>query len=234
MSVPWAATLDVDPESDRALFFRRLAAVVELPGEVRHAVESLRDVDHELLLKRLPEVEAAMKTVHNLANPSSQFLNNITDATLDGLEHCSSLLHIQCPERVPDTATLDGIRQSLSELVEEVIRAKDLDQELQSFLFDHLSEMLRAMQDFRFRGVKPLEQATQRAVGNCVVRHDIAENATKHSLGKRFFELLSRLLVVLSVAHTGYQLAVPFLPELPPGEEKPPIVVITENQLPPD
>jgi hypothetical protein len=228
MGAAIAVALGVKFEEDEALFFRRLTQFMELPGEVRGAVGELDNVDPDVLLKRLPEVENKLSMFYSLKSPCAGFMGAVSDTVLDSLEVCSSMLHLHRPEPVPTKEQLDEIRESLSTLLDDVQAADKLSFEIRSFLASHLHDMLWAVDEFAIGGTKPLERAVQWTIGDLTVHRELAKATEKEKLGKRFFETMSKVLIVLSVLHTGYQLTEAAVPALQPTHD-PEVIVIDSN-----
>jgi hypothetical protein len=228
MGTAMAVALGVTFEEDAALFFRRLTQFLELPPEVRRAVGELTNADPGVLLKRLPEVEDKLGMFYSLRSPCQGFMNAVNDTVLDSLEVCSSMLHLHRPEPVPSDEQLADIRDSLSSLLEDLRSAEGLSSEIRSFLLTHLYDMLWAVDEFAIGGTKPLERAVQWTIGDLTVHRELAKATEKEPLGKRFFDTMSKVLIVLSVLHTGYQLTESIVPSLQPANTPQVIVVDTD------
>lgn len=151
----------------------------------------------------------------------AQFLD---EETMQSLAMASFLLHTLRPEPQPSADQLDEIAESLSQLRAEVVGG-GADPKLKAYLLEHLHEMLRAVDLVRVGGPGVLEAASERAVGGLVARPELRAQAN-HPFAKRFFLILSHVLVVLQVLQAGTELVSWAAPSLPPGDEKPTIVVV--------
>lgn len=226
MGAAWGNVLQVIDSNNVALLLERLAVVIGLPAAIRREAEQL-DLEVAVLLKRLPDVERAFSNIH-LGGQLADFIRPISEATLDNLEVCSSMLHSFRPEVVPGQDELQKLSDSLAELTVEVAES-ELDPDLRGFLLEHSHQMLRAVEEFRIAGSEPMKRAAQRAVGELVLRPELRKKAESSSAGKRFSDLLTKMLLLLTVVHTGFELAQPFVPALAPGEDKPPIVIVRDD-----
>jgi hypothetical protein len=226
MGVAWANTFNLNYPNDLAPLLERLAFVIRMPAQIREQV-ALLNLDANVLLKRLPEVEEALTRLQ-LGAPLGQFLAPITEATLDNLEVCSAMLHQFRPEVIPSQDDLSDLSESIKELLDEVIAAV-VDSDLKSYLAEHLHDMLSAISDYRINGSVGVRHAVERAVGELALRREIQEGLESDEHGKRFWRILTNVLLVLNLLDTGVKLGTTFIPALDAGD-KPATVIVVETR----
>ncbi len=160
----WASVLDIE-EGDLAGLTRGLGYVLNMPEQVKAQINDIQDVDHDLMLRHMHKVEAALsRSILSLNEAVAHVHAQYNEATLLSLELCSDALHRRRAERVVADDDLKRIDEEISKLVDEV-RSSKLDQDLRDFLLTHLAEMHQAVGDVRIRGSIALEEVLDRTCG---------------------------------------------------------------------
>jgi hypothetical protein len=200
VGLPLGQYLGADYPNEMAPLLRSLADVYALPDQIRYEVKFLPIPDTTVLLKRLSEVETAFGRM-TLNQNLRQFNDQISDAAMDNLDTCASMLRQLGTFAVVDESTLSKIRDQVAALLEEVLADSDaLGTALFEQLIGHLYEMLRAIDTYKVTGAGPIVRSAERAVGAIVV--DIVNGGDKlarHSLGKKLGIVAAGVLMTLNI-----------------------------------
>jgi hypothetical protein len=207
----WRDVLDAESSSDAQLL-EKLAAVYRLPSEIRDRVALLPDVNSDQLVEWLPEIESVF-TAHGLASNWSQYSQPITPTAMYGLKTCSNLLN--APGRDPELSNdvLGDLVHRARELLDDVLAAPELDDDVRSFLAESLVDVLRALEDYKISGIVVLDRAVDASAGR-FVRSDMSR-AEKTEPGNRVLRFLGGLLLLLNVMHTGHAVVDEYTNRLP-------------------
>ncbi len=155
----WSELLLVPPDNRSALLFC-LAEVLTLPAEIRKRVESDSSIGHEVYLKWLPSVEAALSILH-LDQQWAQCIDKFDASVIYGIEVVDELLSRTQAEQTLDTDQLKQIHDEVSSLLKEVYAAADLDPAIRNFIIHHLEAVERAILNYRLRGAAPLRREVE-------------------------------------------------------------------------
>src|SRR5437016_5039480 len=102
----------------------------------------------------------------------------LTDGVMLSLEMCSEALHQHRPEH--HAGDLTSLREAIVALDEE-LQASSVDDELKEFLNRLVRAMLRAVDEYPFRGQDGLQSVFEQAVGALTrVRGDLAARTVEH------------------------------------------------------
>ncbi|WP_214107831.1 hypothetical protein [Acrocarpospora catenulata] len=170
----WAKVLGIRAD-DLPEFVRRFGLLVSLPGQIRAEVDALEDVDPDMLLRHLPDVEAALE--ESLASPNAALGNVFAkyDSTaLFALEACSDYLHRRRAESVISDDGLKEIVEKTRELIDYVLQS-DIPDDLKTFLLTRLREIEQAVQDIQIRGTQALVDVLERTAGALAMRPGLYE-----------------------------------------------------------
>lgn len=193
----WAAILGV-PKDNRCLLLSRVGHVMALPGAIKSEIEQLDNVNHNLYLKWLPNVESSF-SILNLQIQWKQFIERFNSETTYGIEICGDELSRNRPEKTADPESLQILLNDVNALLAELHEHK-LPPELQNFIFEHLWLVKNAVEEYKIRGIHPLEAEVERLTG-AIVRNPAVWSRTKDSdFGKQFWKVMGRLAIITTVA----------------------------------
>lgn len=148
----WAEVLMVPSKSPEFLF--EVATLARVVGQIRQRVEALpENIDSETPLEFYSQVEAvAARFSHLPAMNMGQSLQDFGDAGLASIRACASTLaYFERPnEVVIDEDRLDGLRQAVNELIEDVEKSEDLDGQIRRILLRLLLQVRQALDEYRF------------------------------------------------------------------------------------
>lgn len=199
--------------------------VLQLPPEIQFQIRELDDqsFDPDLTMRWYGPVQNALAGSLFMAGQAQHVVAKYGGEDLTSLESCSFVLHRFRREPVPEEDERSAIKEMLDELVAELSENTDLDKSLRDFLLIHARDMSRAFSDFFIIGSAGLRTQYEQVLGALVLRLDVSsyiQEAAKDeadSPGKRFWAILGRIALILSMATNIYTLGASHLPELLPG-----------------
>jgi len=200
----WALLLHVE-SNDTPTLLRRLARVLEVPALIRERVARQQSVNRALLLEWMPSVELALSNV-TLGGPWKSFLGHFDEKTMYGLNLCSDILSRHCAETIIDEGELENIGQEVGTLIEEISGAR-IEEDVKQFMLDHLAAITDALNDYWIAGATPLRKALESSVGAIVLDSSIISKVNAAPHGSRFWTIVGRVGVVLSIAWNALQLS---------------------------
>lgn len=219
----WADVLEVDRD-DLPTLLARLSPVIALPSQVREAISSIPDLDHQRYLRYLPKVEQAFSNL-NLGTAWQHFAAPIDTATMHGLELCDERLSALRSEPTLAEDERAELHQQVRNLFDDVA-ANEGKPDLREFLLRHLSAMDQALSEYRISGTPPVENAVRSATGELVLRKIRGEDLPHSSRSDRFWKIFTRVALVLNLLQAGIALPQTIVDALPVGQERPAAQII--------
>ena len=216
----WARLLGV-AVGERSQLFYLLGRVMALPTRLKELVEREPNIDHSVYLRWMPQIEAALSNQH-LNGQFATFMDQIDNTTLYGIEICSDLLSRRCPEQLLDEPELQALSEEISDLIRAVYQS-GLDIELKEAILEHLYALQLAIKEYPITGSAALRRAFEATLGSVVTSPKPFEKTQKTPEGKRFWKILGRILLILSIPATAFQLGesvIKLLPQLTAVEEE--------------
>ena len=199
----WAELLNV-PEDDKSLLLRRVGQVMTLPSSVKEAMSHIDDLNHDIYLKWLPRVETSF-SVLNFQIQWKQFIDRFDAEIMYGIEICADRLARERPEKTVDENQLELLLEKVNELLEE-LESTEMDNKLWFYLYDNLVRVKEGIEEYKVCGIKPLEASFERAVGNTVLTPNIYKECQNTDIGKSFWEFMSKLAIVITIAQGAIQI----------------------------
>jgi hypothetical protein len=212
----WKVLLAIPQANDLELT-HQLVGLAELPLLIKSRVEGIPNVNHELYLKKLPELARTLRGL-GFGVQWGIFVKSFSESVLDSLAFCDDLLSRENPDKRVDTDQLGSLLKDVGSLVDDVV-ASDIDNTLKQYMLKHLHIVERAIQDYQLLGAGPLEQAVEATIGSVFLHKDVAVEVAKTPLGARLWNILGKLAIITTLV-----VGVPQLPEavrklLPTAEE---------------
>lgn len=207
----WAKTLAVEVK-DSPTLLARLGEVMALPVEVRGAVKSLPEVDHDTYLGPLSNVEKSFGKL-NLDALWSQCAREIDGTTMYSLKVCDELLSRQRPERTLPEDEREQLHEEVRNLRKDV-QAKEKDKDLREFLLHHLKAMDDALQEYKISGTPPVEEAAKAILGGALIQK---QKHRKNPFLRRLFATALSALYLTGGLEGGFALTERVLDALPTG-----------------
>jgi hypothetical protein len=163
--------IDAEPR----LVLRHGVRMLEMAHDVRTKVSALTDDEPELRLRNFEGVESLLLRFTQIAGlpTMEQFCGGFGSVETHSLELCSSLLHKRSPEPVIEDQVLSGLRDDATHLAEEFENAENLDEELRTFVRDHLFDIQVALHETDMAGAEPVRNEVSKFVGTMVTRRSL-------------------------------------------------------------
>jgi len=210
----WAEILNV-PKKDTGLLLRRVGYVLSLPSSVKEAMSYIDDLNHDIYLRWLPRVEASF-SILNFQMAWKQFIERFDGEIMYGIEICSDRLSREKPEKTADESNIENLLDKVNGLLSDLDDV-DLDTSEWFYIYDHLIKIKEAIEEHKIRGIKPLEAVFEKAIGGLVLTPEIYQKTKTTTNGKRFWEVMGYLAIVVTITASSIQIGkdvVSLLPQL--------------------
>ncbi len=214
-SESWAQLLDV-PKEDTGLLLRRIGHVMTLPAAIKVAMSNIEDLDHRVYLKWLPRVVASFGVL-NFQMQWKQFIDRFYGEVMYGMEICSDRLSREIPEKTADEKLISNLLEKVNEMLSEVEKSGH-EGSTWVFIRDHLIQIKEAIEEYKIRGIKPLEAAFENTVGAVVLKPEIYKESQKTEMGKRFWQIMGYLTLVVTITVGTIQIGKDVVSILPPPD----------------
>ena len=211
----WAKILEVSHE-DTGLLLRRVGHIMSLPSNIKEAMSYIDDLDHSIYLRWLPQVESSF-SILNFQMPWQDFIDRFNGEIMYGIEICSDRLSRERPEKTANEELLAGLSEKVNGLLSE-LDSTELSDNAWLYIHDHLVRIKEAIEEYRIRGIKPLESAFQQAVGGVVLSPEIYQESQRTQKGKRFWEIMGYLALVVTITVGSIQIGKDVVSILPSPE----------------
>lgn len=209
----WAQVVHADVNEPMQLE-RRVLIAVQLPARAMSVMDNIPDddsFDREFVTRWFPSVQNAFKHSFFSAGQVQHITMHYGDGTLRELESCSYILHRFRREPMPSNDDLSGITAQINELRESLRTSSDLAEDLRVLLLTHASAMAQAIDDFEVAGSEALQARLDEAIGALARKGYYkqvkeAGEAEEDSPAKKFWQILGRIALALSVTNSFLQL----------------------------
>lgn len=213
----WGALLEVSPQ-DKTLLLERVGGVLSLPSKIRTEISQIKDVNEGVYLKWLPTVERSFNSL-NFDAPWQQFIDIIDEAAIYGMEVCSELLSRMSPEKIIDMNSMDTLKSQIDELLSS-LDDQDIDLGIKKFIYEHLTKIKFAIEEYKINGTVPLEDEFHSVLGCIVTNPGIYSNSKETEAGKGFWGVMGKLAVLVTITVGAIQIGqdtidlIPYIKEL--------------------
>lgn len=192
---------------DDDALMRSFAQVFALPDDIRSQIGKVDEdnYDPDLAMRWSTDLGKVFGATifFGEKNPNSPTFSEF----LASLEYCSFVLHKFLPSRMPSESELEKLKGLISDLLNQLQSDSSIDSDLREFMLDHATAMEYALNDLTARGIVPLEEAFDRAVGALNRRMDITVRAEANpGVWKRFGDLLVAVAAVLQISTSAFVL----------------------------
>ena len=215
ISKVWAEILEV-PHADKGLLLRRVGQVMALPSSIKEAMSYIDDIDHSIYLRWLSQVESSF-SILNFDMQWKNFIDKFNGEIMYGIEICSDRLSRERPEKTANEELLASLSEKVNELLSELDSA-ELSGNAWLYIHDHIVRTKEAIEEYRIRGIKPLEEVFQHAVGGVVLNPEIYQESQRTQQGKRFWEIMGYLALVVTITVGSIQIGKDVVSLLPSPE----------------
>jgi len=225
----WAELLDV-PKDDTGLLLQRVGCILSLPSNIKEAMSYIDNSENNIYLRWLPRVEVSF-SILTFQLPWKQFIERFDGEIMYGIEICSDKLSKERPEKVVDEALLANLLDKVNALLLE-LDTITLDKSICLYIHNHLIQIKEAIEEYRIRGIKPLEAVFEQAIGSVSLAPEMYQEGKKTTSGTKFWEVMGHLAIVLAVTSSSIQIGKDIVSILPPPEIESNISGQEEIQLP--
>lgn len=183
---------------------RGVAEVLALPDQIEHDVRhrTVRMSPDEVLLRPLERIRPALVSVAGNATLTlQQFQGMYTDSDVDNLEHCSYALMADGAKPL-DPVSVADIRDLARTIMDLATESEELDPETRTSIWEHAKSIAEAADLARAAGAGLLVNTFDETIGHMVRDpHLQGERIARSTLGKKFWTLLGKLLVVVELVN---------------------------------
>lgn len=191
--------------------FRYIAELVDLPRQITEAVHSrtVRTPPDELVLRPLVRIEVALRYLGTMGSQPVRVLRDqYTDADVNELEHCIWHIDGLVVGQPIGSDTLSSIRDLAQEVMDLANSADDLTDEARKFIWDHAFKIWQSTEMVKAAGSGALSRSLDETIGHLTRTRDIQTSVVANdTAGKRFFELLSKVALVVNLVHAPLALS---------------------------
>jgi|SRR5690625_1351338 len=192
----WAKLLAVDSQNT-SLLLQRIGGVISLPNQIRMKIQLVENVDHDVLTEGLPSIESTLSSI-NLNSKWSDIKRGLSDKSLYSLKVCSSTLSSHVPDKTIDNETLENIRSSNKDLIQEIFNSR-INTELKDYLLKHLNAIEDAIQQYVIYGSENIKLALERAYGSILTESHVSKRSLEEPVGKKVWSFLNRIAVIITL-----------------------------------
>jgi hypothetical protein len=158
--------LNVDV-SDVPKLMEGVSALAALPGQARAALDGLRGstMPRDTIDPAIEAVEWGIAQTHLVEGRAVDFQNHVNEGTRVALQMWSQLLNSTHGLR-PSTDGLDGIREILDQLRQQLTEDDSIPEPVRRALYGHVERMLRSIDFFHISGIDATLAELDRMYGN--------------------------------------------------------------------
>lgn len=190
----WARVFEVDPADTTSLLAAYLN-VINLARTAKEAVRQLHDIDQAIYQNPFERLEHGF-TVNSFNHQWNNFAKYLDAATMTALSFCSDTLSNRVGETIITEENLADLQEAVESLLEKVLTADDMAEELKLFLVERLEDIRRAILTYRIWGAAGLKEALERTVGAMYIYPDFVPDDDHKGDFTNVVEKLSKLVTL--------------------------------------
>ncbi len=194
-----AEYLGIDPD-DQSAYFAAIAAIMQLPGDARDRVQSLRDpaVPKGTLLKPIHAVEGALPLIATSRSTVDVF-NQMLDAGVHaGMTVTSAVLFRHSYSKAVDAGSLDEIRRLAMKVIDS-LRDTSLPMDLRETLLTHANRLISAVNSYKVRGASGIVDEMDGLTGAMVRNSTRLSSKLGNPLLKRVVALATAVTAITTI-----------------------------------
>lgn len=203
-----------NPGLNQSQVLRQLGLLLQLPQQAADAITAIPDRNAELRLTWRPKVVAAFSQL-NLVGPLQAFLGPLDSTTMAVLAIAADDLSSVAAEPVADRKELHRLLDDVRKLIDDVQGSEAADY-LKAHILHHLLIIQQAIIDYRFMGVRALQNALEQSIGAAGLERATFRESEKTSIGRRFLEFIGAYVLLCTAFITTAQLPESYRKLLPP------------------
>lgn len=189
---------------DKVAFFKAIGHLNDLADQVVYQVKKVPNEDHDFYLKSMGSLQAAISP-DSINADWSAFRAHLNSGALHDLGHCAYLLGKYHVEEAVGKEDIAAMKARVSELY-DMVSQSDLDSEMKFLIYDLLTTLQIALDDYKIKGTDGIKRAVTHAFG--VVELNKAKfkaNAASASV-KQVDDFFKTVITTISVAYKIKQL----------------------------
>lgn len=175
--------------------------VVDVRREVLQA--NLEVDDPPFYLRCLPAIYKALSPATCTQAWKEVRKSAITDLDLSDLEHVDRILRRSVSEEQLETTEFGPLLSSIDQAL-AALKESPLPEPSKDFLLSRLLEIKNAVEQYKFRGMRGIQEAAAAYCGSLAINETIVESKVSPENRAKLFEVLSRTNVLVSIARTAY------------------------------
>lgn len=200
----WRYVLNVDNDIDLQV---GLAAVGSLVLDISVRLQSLAtEVDHERYMGYIPRWSRFI-AMQEVAKGAAYDANHvISQDELDMLGSLSDILHRVDPDSAVSQDAIDSLLGKIQELINDIIAANDVNDDLRIFILRHLRDAAYALQFYSIYGPERLDEVFGSTVADTVRNEPKRSSKTDESWFARFLVIVRLLPTLVKTSDAVVQL----------------------------
>jgi hypothetical protein len=130
-----------------------------------------------------------------------------SEMDLQLLDSLSDILNARAPQLMPPPEAVDDLLVGVQSLVEQVVKADDLDRDFRTFLLNHLAGIETALRTVRIRGQRGLDEVVGRVVNDATRQRTTWIRFLDHEFFQSFQRILSGIRQIATMSNDVAQIA---------------------------
>lgn len=195
----WTAVFSLPKNELSPLLTARIAQTMLLP----HEALSMLAEEHPELISPPPswaiQVCNAFQ-VHNVHGPIESFKNSISSETLANIRTTAVLLDKGSKRKLLANTELDEMKDSIVTVLNEVLAAAELDDDLRVYLARALRKIITNIEEYELTGATPILESIEQTIGHAMVDAKYKAFLSDSALGHRILDALQAASGVVTVA----------------------------------
>src|SRR5437870_12777835 len=134
------------------------------------------------------------------------FSRRLSKSLLINIQFCAHELNKRLPEKEISPEELVKLREAVTTLYDEVLKS-DLPPTAFRYALDHLFLIIEALDNYVITGAIAVEVALNALIGTVATQPEVAKDFSESDMGDKFWKMMSKIAVTLSLGKFGYELA---------------------------
>ena len=193
----WSNVFKLEP-GNTVEVFKIIISLCNLVDEIKELIVQDSEIDDELYLEHFPKIELVLKA-SGLTGSWSTVRDNLDDATLYSLKHCSNHLSKKFLEYRIEADSLEELIQLTNQFI-EIVNAKIVNIKLKRVILDRLESIRNAIVNYRISGLDGLQKALEVNLGFIYSNKESLRESCSQDLLEQYSKIVEFLQKVISVA----------------------------------
>jgi hypothetical protein len=201
-------------EKSLPLLYKRMGILVNLPKQVKEVINTVENINFDLYLKWYNHIQAVFNNL-NLNSNFVDFIGQIREQDLYGIEVCSDFLSRTIHPEDIDENQLNTIRQEAVDLLDSIAES-GLNESLKSYVIEKLNQVIESIDEYPISGKIILEDIVKSTISDVALNPAIFDEIKKSERGKKFWTILTRIALIVAITAGSIQIGkdvIKFLPD---------------------